>query len=107
MRKNIIVGPVGTYDEVGSRGKREMASRIIDVVRSRENVLPASCSVSIDYCWRKTVLTLTPLARTGHPANNPTDRRTSANTWAVDGNLEARTTEAESALVSDKDEVRL
>jgi hypothetical protein len=50
MRKNIIVGPVGTYDEVGSRGKREMASRIIDVVRSRENVLPASCSVSIDYC---------------------------------------------------------
>jgi hypothetical protein len=52
-------------------------------------------------------LTLTPLARTGHPANNPTERRTSANTCAVDGNLEARTTEAESALVSDKDEVKL
>jgi len=37
------VGPVCSIKIlVGSRGKREMASRIIDVVRSMENVLPAS-----------------------------------------------------------------
>jgi hypothetical protein len=53
MRKKIIVEPVGALDVVGSRGKREMASRIIDVVRSRENVLPASCSVSFDYCYKR------------------------------------------------------
>ena len=52
-------------------------------------------------------LTLTPLAKTGHPANSPTERRTNEKTCDVEGNLEARTTEADSALVSERDEVKL
>jgi hypothetical protein len=53
------------------------------------------------------MLTLTPLAKTGQPANNPTERRTSEKTCEVDGSLEAKTTEADKALVRDKEEVRL
>jgi hypothetical protein len=55
--------------------------------------------------WRE--LTLTPLAKTGQPANKSTESRTRENTCAVEGSREARTTEAESALVRDSDEVKL
>ena len=78
----------------------------MDAVRSNENVLPASYLVSLIDCVRGG-LTLTPLARTGQPANSPTERRTNENTCDVEGNLDARTTEADNALVSERDEVRL
>jgi hypothetical protein len=45
IRKKINVGPEGVYLRLGSAGKSEMASRIMEVVRSNENVLPASCDI--------------------------------------------------------------
>jgi hypothetical protein len=47
------------------------------------------------------------LARTGQPANRPTESRTNEKTCDVEGSLDARTTDADKALVSDKEDVRL
>lgn len=105
----MIVGPEGMKAEVsGEWGKSEIASKTIDTVRSRENVLPASYIVKGDIEWLIACgLTLTPLASTGHPANSPTDRRTREKTCEVDGSLDAKTTEADKALVKDREDVRL
>jgi hypothetical protein len=73
-------------------------------VRRKSCLLPILSANSFSYDSRHT---RTPLANTGHPANNPTERRTSENTCDVDGSLEARTIEADKALVKDKEEVKL
>lgn len=44
---------------------------------------------------------------TGQPANSNTASRTNEKTWAVEGRREASTTDAESAEVSDSDDVKL
>jgi hypothetical protein len=44
---------------------------------------------------------------TGHPANRRIANSTNEKTCVVDGNLDARTTEADSADVKDREEVRL
>lgn len=96
VTEKTIVGSAGKDIAVSERevvtGKKDIASEIMDTVRTIENLLPDS---------------RTPLAILGHPAKSPTASRTSENTCDVDGSREARTTEADRADVRDKDETRL
>lgn len=52
-------------------------------------------------------LTRTPLASVGQPANSPAASMTSEYTCAVDGSREASTTDAESADVREREDVKL